>query len=331
MESLSLYFLNVGHGDCTFVDFEDRLTMIDVNNSKSLPIEDEVALAEAKGVSLWAFRSQPLAPVGALRESWEDYYRSFLVDPYDFYVQRWPGRSVFRYIQTHPDMDHMSGLNRFFFQESVPLVNFWDVAHTKELDKATVDASQHDWNDWVAYNTLRSGHANPGTQHKVLELTQGASASYYREDRISILGPTDALVDACNAADQSRNDASYVLKLEYGGRSLILPGDAEAVAWQALLDTVGPAALDCDILKAAHHGRESGYHEDAVEAMSPEIVICSVGKKPDTDASDEYAAAGARVLSTRYHGTLHVRLWEDGEVWIEDRNGTQIDSLPPLT
>lgn len=54
---MKIHFLNVGHGDCTIVEFPSgRLMMIDINNSKSLPEADEEALAESKGVSLYDFR-----------------------------------------------------------------------------------------------------------------------------------------------------------------------------------------------------------------------------------------------------------------------------------
>jgi hypothetical protein len=44
--SVELHFLNVGHGDCTFIDLPSgRLMMIDINNSKSLPEGDVIALA----------------------------------------------------------------------------------------------------------------------------------------------------------------------------------------------------------------------------------------------------------------------------------------------
>ncbi len=102
---LDIYFLNVGHGDCTFVRFNSgRLMMVDINNSPSLPETDEVALAEAVGVSVRSFRSAD----ALTKRSWEDYYKSLLVDPHDFYTAKFAGTPVFRYIQTHPDLDHMS-------------------------------------------------------------------------------------------------------------------------------------------------------------------------------------------------------------------------------
>ncbi|MGQ0846276.1 MAG: hypothetical protein ACT4QF_19305 [Sporichthyaceae bacterium] len=62
--------------------------------------------------------------------------------------------------------------------------------------------------------------------------------------------------------------------------------------------------------------------------MDPDFVICSVGKKPSTDASDEYRSHGATVLSTRHHGTITVQIWADGEIWIEDHDGQRLHTVP---
>lgn len=303
----SFHFLNVGHGDCTFVDFDSRrLSMIDVNNSDSLPEGDEVALAESRGVSLPSFRL--LKAVEAGGRSWEDYYRSLLVDPYEYYTKQFAGRSVFRYIQTHPDLDHMSGLARFFWFEHVQLENMWDTANTKTMAKADFNESPYDYNDWLAYTHMRDGRHNSGGSHKVLNNLQAASAQFWADDQIQILAPTQDLIDYCNERGDSWNNASYVLRVTSGGRRVILAGDAEKPAWDKIIATVPAADLRCDVLKAARHGRESGFSQDAVAIMKPKYVVCSVGKKPDTDASDEYAALGATVLSTRFHGSIELDL-----------------------
>ncbi len=150
---LIAHFLNVGHGDCTIIELPSgRLMMIDINNSKSLPDEDVAALAAASGVSPYEFKRRGSFAYG---RSWEDYYKSLLVDPYDYYRANFAGRPIFRYVQTHPDMDHMSGLHRFFFQERVPLLNFWDAAHHKEMTKDDFASSPYDDRDWLAYKALR--------------------------------------------------------------------------------------------------------------------------------------------------------------------------------
>jgi beta-lactamase superfamily II metal-dependent hydrolase len=321
---LTLHFLNVGHGDCTFVELPSgRLMMIDINNSTTLPEADVEALAAHQRLSTWACKS---APAGL--RSWADYYRSLLVDPVEYYKSNFSGQPIFRYLQTHPDMDHMSGIFRFFFQERVDLLNFWDVAHNKTKVESDFANGRYAWADWVGYQCLRAGiKSDRDAGHKVINALRGDTGSYWTDDGIEVLSPTTGLISECNRLG-SCNNCSYVLKISYGGRSVVLPGDAESSAWQSMLD----AGLDlsCDLLKAAHHGRESGYHHDAVVAMDPNYVICSVGEKPETDASDEYASHGATVLSTRFHGTLKVTIWNDGEMWINNHKGQRIHTLPPL-
>lgn len=329
MEHLDIHFLNVGHGDCTFVDHPSgRLTMIDISNSKSLPDSDRVALAAFKGLSVDEFNGRGIA-IAKGQQSWDSYYRSLMVDPLDYYQRHFASRAIFRYVQTHPDMDHMSGLCNFFLQNNVPVLNVWDTNHHKDFTRAGFDEGRYDWDDWVVYGRMRNGYVQDGAPHRVLHLNPGDEGAFWTADGITVLGPDEDLVEYCDQMEEW-NDASYVLRVEYGGRVAILPGDAGEPAWDSVEEGWGPGALKCDILKAAHHGRETGYSETAVEAMSPKIVVCSVGKKPETDASDEYASHGSTVLSTRFHGTLLVRIWADGEVWVCDHEGERVSELPIL-
>ncbi len=323
---LSIHFLNVGHGDCTLIEHPSgRITMIDINNSKSLPESDVDALADFRGLSREAFASRASAPAGF--ESWEQYYRSLLVDPYDYFRSTFgASASVFRYIQTHPDMDHMSGLHRFFWQEQVSLQNFWDTDHGKSFVEADFENSGYSHLDWLVYQCMKAGVLRDGAQHQVLNLAQGAAAQYYLDDGIAVLSPTQNLVKDAN--DKANwNNLSYVLRVEHAGRSVVLPGDAEKAAWDEMLATLDHDDLSCDILKASHHGRESGYSKDAMEVMNPAFVVCSVGKKPSTDASDEYKSHGATVLSTRYHGTITIRIGDDGAIAVRNHDNSTISSL----
>ncbi len=333
MESLVAHFLNVGHGDCTFIELPSRrLMMIDINNSKSLPETDKVALAARKGISVREFAGATGLRLG--RGSWQQYYESLLVDTYVYYRDHFRGKPVFRYLQTHPDMDHMSGLHRFFWLEKVPLDNFWDVPHSKELDEDSFSHGPYDYQDWLTYLQLRKGRgpeASDGTpaSHHVIKNTRLDSGQFWTDDGIEVFSPTAELIAGCDDSGEF-NDCSYVIKLSYAGRSIILPGDAEEPAWKSMLSDLGPARLGCDILKAAHHGRDSGFYQPAVKAMNPKIVICSVGEKPDTDATDDYNRIADKVLSTRYNGTIKVKIWADGEVWVDDHKGDRLATLPPL-
>lgn len=155
---LSIHFLNVGHGDCTIIEHPSgRITMVDINNSKSLPDDDIDALAEQVGISKSLFAAAGFGPVGF--RSWEDYYKSLLVDPTDFFKDTFGSwRSIFRYVQTHPDMDHLSGLHRFFWQQKIILENMWDTAHTKTKTEDDFAGTRYSFQDWIVYQRMRQGH-----------------------------------------------------------------------------------------------------------------------------------------------------------------------------
>jgi competence protein ComEC len=122
--------------------------MIDFNNSKSLPDTDKVALAAREGVSVRDFAGVGLR-LG--RQSWQQHYESLLVDPFAYYQDHFGVEPIFRYLQMHPDMDHMSGLHRFFWLERVLLLNFWDVPHGKELDEESFGYGPYNYQDWLTY------------------------------------------------------------------------------------------------------------------------------------------------------------------------------------
>lgn len=249
--TIKVHFLNVGHGDCTIIEHESgRLTMIDINNSTTLPLADVEALAETKNLTLSAFRHGTV-----LTKSWDEYYRGLLVDPVEFWRDRFPGRALFRYIQSHPDMDHMSGLGNLLWTEKVPVENFWDIDHQKTHTEADFDNSPYSWYDWAVYRAAARGGGPDGSSHAVHRKTRGATGDFWTPDGLTVLSPTTELADYCDRTE-NWNNGSYVLALEHGGRRLILPGDAEKPAWDAL-EAAG-VDLSCDVLKAAHHGRKSG-------------------------------------------------------------------------
>jgi beta-lactamase superfamily II metal-dependent hydrolase len=55
--------------------------------------------------------------------------------------------SVFRFVCTHPDMDHLDGIKGFFAQFNPG--NFWDTDNTKELEE--FDDGRFDPDDWEFY------------------------------------------------------------------------------------------------------------------------------------------------------------------------------------
>jgi competence protein ComEC len=330
-----IHFLNVGHGDCTIISHPSgRLTMIDINNSQDYdPGSFNELLQEEKGKSaiadgLNALSFSGYAGVGltsllgapSLTEIAKADAAQEITDPIEFLNQTYPKQKLFRFILTHPDLDHMRGLKRL--HEHVGFTNFWDTGNTKPAPSAFKGTA--DQEDWKFYQALRKGQVDgPGIHN----FTRGHSAYAFARDEngniggdsIEILSPTPAMVSDCNKNGKS-NDISVVLRVRHGTRSILLPGDAEAMAWKDMVAHYGNA-LKSDYLKASHHGRDSGYDLDALKLIDPRITFVSVGRKPDTDASSKYRQQCPRVASTRFYGNMELRFLDDGSMkWLVDRN-----------
>ncbi len=78
-------------------------------------------------------------------------------------------------------------------------------------------------------------------------------------------------------AEENGNEASIILRAQYGEIGAIFSGDAGVEAEEALLSRVGAAQLDCDIYKVGHHGSNTSSGEAFVRAMSPEYAVISCG------------------------------------------------------
>lgn len=120
------------------------------------------------------------------------------------------------------------------------------------------------------------------------------------------------------------NDGSVVVTAEAFGRRVLLTGDAEAAAERRLL-AEAPDALDCDVLKVAHHGSRSSSTAGFLRAASPSLALVSAGARnpyghPAPDVLDRLRRHGARVLRTDRDGMIALRFFPDGR-WELDLPG----------
>ena len=87
-----------------------------------------------------------------------------------------------------------------------------------------------------------------------------------------ILGPvTDDAEDI--------NSMSAVTKITYGESSFLITGDAETEEELEIIDN--GAELDCDVLRAGHHGSSTSSCKDFLNAVTPEICVISCGADND--------------------------------------------------
>jgi competence protein ComEC len=125
---------------------------------------------------------------------------------------------------------------------------------------------------------------------------------------VTVLGPAPG-------PPVTANDQSLVLRLDWRGVSLLLPGDLGPQGEAALLGRPGP--LRALVLKVAHHGSRSSSGTPFLRAARPLVAVVSVGvrnpfRHPSPETLDRLAAAGARIYRTDRDGA--VVLETDGQV-----------------
>ncbi|BAQ49429.1 predicted hydrolase (plasmid) [Methylobacterium aquaticum] len=176
----------------------------------------------------------------------------------------------------------MRGMKRVY--ETIGFENSWDTGNAKPRPSYRSDADRV---DWEFYRSLRSD-----SRRKVFRSGHSFFAfgkdenGYLGGDSVEILSPDEEIVGACNTAGLS-NDISIVLRVHHAGKSVLLPGDVEKLAWDNMVNFYG-SRLKSDFLKASHHGRDTGYHLEALQMIRPVMTFVSVGRKPSTDASHKY-------------------------------------------
>jgi competence protein ComEC len=179
---------------------------------------------------------------------------------------------------THGDPDHAGGLASL-------------------LEGLPIDAV------WVATGTEGADWQQPITASGVPRRVLG------RGDRLW-LGPL--LVTALHPPaswSSDRNNASLVLRVEWGLAALLLTGDAEAPAERDVMAAGLP--VEAPILKVGHHGSRNASSPAFLEAVAPRLALISVGSRnpfghPTPAALGRLVDAGAGIYRTDYDGAVEV-------------------------
>jgi competence protein ComEC len=129
--------------------------------------------------------------------------------------------------------------------------------------------------------------------------------------QLEVLGPTRTFV----GTDSDPNNDSVVLRATRGGVRMLLTGDIEQPAQQALLDS--GADLRADILKQPHHG-SSKLLPQFVAAVGASVAVIGVGAGNDyghpspTALRRDREAGIAVLLRTDADGDVQVVMTDTG-------------------
>lgn len=262
-----IHFLNVGDGDCCLIKSNsNRWTMFDVCNGNKSEEGKRVEYAEAlirKAVmGNFAMRDKSINPI------------NYAADTLNI-------SSIFRFILSHPDMDHMDGLKYLF--DKISVSNYWDNGIRREKPDFTQGRFQE--KDWTFYEKIIKGEVSGLT---IISPLAGSRGQYYNKntenesdnDYLYIYAPNVELVTEANKSGDI-NDASYVVCYRSSGGRVLLCGDSHNKTWEIMLKNYKADLVDCELMIAPHHGRDSDRDWGFLDEIKPKFGILGCADSKD--------------------------------------------------
>ncbi len=209
-------------------------------------------------------------------------------------------------VSTHPHADHIGGLpaviNKF------PVEKIYDsgrVHTTRTFEEYLLLIDRKD----IPYVTPRRGEVLTVANLKFKVLHPGPDIDAY-----------------------SLNDASIVLRLEFGEISFLFTGDAEKRAETEIIESGLP--VSATILKVGHHGSRTSTNPFFLEEVSPAVAVIQAGEDnrfghPHDEVLQLLGEQGIKVYRNDQAGT--VVIGSDGsDYWVETEQEVEAQKLEEI-
>lgn len=129
--------------------------------------------------------------------------------------------------------------------------------------------------------------------------------------RLNILyPPDDYIIKREKKRWRNFNNNSLVIKIEFGSKSFLFPGDIMAGAERELVAIAGDE-LESTVLIAPHHGSRTSSTELFLRKIKPEVVIVSAGWQnrfgfPHPSVLTKFHKLGCRIFRTDINGAVAI-------------------------
>lgn len=300
VRDLKVYFIDIGQGDCIFIELPDGKNM--------------------------------LIDTGEKRNAGKAKIDKYLRDEKGNKV------TIDYCVATHPDSDHI-GLMPYVYEQYDVLKSYRPYVCSEnksasalpyELNKGikiknssniyydyitNVNAEQTYWEFFKDDSDFSNGFT--GKDGEIYEYTVNFVMPY-----------ADNLNDYQYFT--TPNDFSAVIMLEYADRKILFTGDIEYEtgkkgAEQSFIrefSTNNPAMVDCDVLKVAHHGSDSSTSPEFLSLIKPEhsVISCGLSNKhrhPLKSTLDNLVNCGSEIYRTDLQGTIILTIDSKGIMTFE--------------
>lgn len=197
-------------------------------------------------------------------------------------------------IISHNDTDHINGIPEVVKSRDVHAIYAYD-DFFRGLDQ------------WGTARFLRESLRQQG--HEIRRLRKNPAQT--GQAKVEHLWPDESI---CRDQTVSENDKSLVTLIEFAGTEVLICSDIENFAQQRLLEN--HPHLKADIVIVPHHGSRKTLDPAFVQALKPEIQICSCSRS-------QYERLKANVTNnegtfyTPRHGAVTVRIRRDSTVEVK--------------
>ena len=194
-------------------------------------------------------------------------------------------------VLTHPDPDHLKGLN--FIASHFSVSQFWD--------NGLQGGSE-------SYLQLKETLLK--RKIKWLSLNEKTLPQMINGVQISVLNPSVRKESRRNDQNPSfLNNESLVMKIQFRNIGLLLAADIGKEAEYRIISEGFP--IKADVLKIPHHGSASSSSPFFLEKVKPTYAILSVGERnigrlPHPEVLRRYKRLGTRIFRTDKHGAITV-------------------------
>jgi competence protein ComEC len=144
---------------------------------------------------------------------------------------------------------------------------------------------------------------------KLITTAKKNDAIRYGKLYFEILKGSDLSIESVSGSGTPSNEASIVVRMEYGSFSVLFTGDIGSESELALVDS---GLLErIDVLKVAHHGSKYSSAKEFLEALRPKMAVISSGAKntyghPNGDVLIRLEMVETKILRTDKMGTVEI-------------------------
>ena len=182
-------------------------------------------------------------------------------------------------IGTHPDADHIGGLDVILYKFNCETILMTD--------------EQKDTN---TYRDVVSTMKTKGYKNTLPVVGQAYELG---DAEFTIVGPSVTGSDS--------NNNSIAILLTHGKNKFLFTGDAETEEEQEIMNC--GISIEADVYKAGHHGSRTASSREFLEAVSPEYALISCGEgnsygHPHAETMNSFRSMGVQVFRTDEQGTV---------------------------